>query len=214
MSQATAEAAPPAAAEAAARPRCWQLGRRRHRHHRRASCSDSPWRGTTAAHWRSQRLELGSATPERLLLLERVAKGVALLQSGVPTLIVHGDIKRARTRCSWAEGTPRLSDFGLAEVKRAVATSACSVSARATRGDHASGTFPYMAPEMCKRRDAAAHTASPATDVHSLSTLAWEVLAGEPPWAVYSPDDCVLALRVSENRAPAGRRAGQSARAA
>ena len=152
--------------------------------------------GTLAArlHGGAVRWAARTRTPERLLLLERVAEGVALLHSAAPTLVVHGDIKGENVLLT-AEGEPRLSDFGLAEVKRAVATSAGSVSARATRSDHASGTYPYMAPEMYKRRGAAALTASPATDVYALATLAGEVLVGEPPWREFEEADRVLEPR-------------------
>jgi serine/threonine protein kinase len=58
---------------------------------------DAPWAARTA---------------ERLLLLERVAEGVALLHTAHPQLVVHGDIKSDNVLLT-AEGEPRLIDFGI-----------------------------------------------------------------------------------------------------
>jgi serine/threonine protein kinase len=132
-----------------------------------------------------------ATTPERLLLLERVAEGVALLHDNEPKLVIHGDLKAANVLLT-ADGEPRLSEFGLS-----VSRAAGSQGGRAlvqTKSEHAAGTFAYMAPEMYRNGDAAALTASPATDVYALGTLAWEVLVGKKPWADYTPENRVREL--------------------
>jgi serine/threonine protein kinase len=158
--------------------------------------------GSLAALLHGGAVTWSARTPERLLLLERVAEGVNLLHSAEPTLIVHGDLKSDNVLLT-AEGEPRLIDFGIAEVKRVITTSAGSVAAKtraagenaAASGDHAGGTWPYMAPEMYKSKKAAALPASTATDVYALATLCWEVLTGERPWADSTEPERISALR-------------------
>jgi serine/threonine protein kinase/GNAT superfamily N-acetyltransferase len=134
-----------------------------------------------------------SRTAERLLLLERVAEGVALLHSAEPTLVVHGDIKSENVLLT-AEGEPRLSDFGLAEVRRAAADSLSAVSVRAGV-ESAAGTFAYMAPELYRTRAVAALAPSRSTDVYALGTLCWETLVGERPWAGFDAAERLTELR-------------------
>ena len=116
---------------------------------------------------------LAKHTAERLLLLERAAEGVALLHSAQP-MVVHGDIKSDNVLLTMPEGEPRLSDFGIAQIKQAVTTS--SKTSKATGGSQAAGTWTYMAPEMYRRKDVQAMGASRATDVFALATLCWEGL--------------------------------------
>ncbi len=139
-------------------------------------------------------------TAERLLLLEHAADGVALLHSAQPQMVVHGDIKSENVLLTSAgdAAEPRLSDFGLAEVKRSVATSGGG-SVHIVDGNRAGGTWPYMAPEMTKSRGVAARAASPTTDVYALTTLCWEVLVGARPWENYTDLDRSMALRDGEN---------------
>ena len=155
--------------------------------------------GSLAARLYGGAVRWAAPTSERLLLLERIAEGVALLHSAQPQLVVHGDIKSDNVLLT-TEGEPRLSDFGISEIKRAVSTSSGSVSAtRATKRDQASGTWPYMAPELYKRRDVLALTPSPPTDVYAFATLAWEVLAGARPWAGASEADRLADIRDGAN---------------
>jgi serine/threonine protein kinase len=152
-------------------------------------------------------------TAERMLLLERVAEGVAMLHSAEPQMVMHGDLKSANVLLT-AGGEPRLSDFGLS-VSRAAGRSGGAPSLVPTESARAGGSYPYMAPEMYRRRTVAALTASPSTDVYALGTLAWEVLVDMRPWAGETEADRVVALRDGENLdferlpgdAPAGLRA-------
>lgn len=117
---------------------------------------------------------------ERLLVLERIAEGVHRLHAMEPHAIVHGDIKSDNVLLT-AGGEPRLSDFGLAALKKAT-TSSGSASTAASSPVSGRGTWPYMAPELYKWGDKLAVSASRTTDVYALGTLAWEVLVGEIPW--------------------------------
>ena len=78
--------------------------------------------GSLSARLHSGAVPWAAKTSERLCLLERVAAGVASLHAASPT-IVHGDIKPDNVLLA-ADGAPRLSDFGLAQLRSAVATSA------------------------------------------------------------------------------------------
>jgi serine/threonine protein kinase len=126
-------------------------------------------------------------TAEKLRLLVGVARGVAHLHSGGgPACVVHGDLKPANILL--ADGNqPRLIDFGLSKVRDVVAQSARSAGSRVD-GAQAGGSWPYMAPELYRRRMAAggwyaASAPSRSTDVYAFGTLCWEVLSGLRPWA-------------------------------
>ena len=147
---------------------------------------------------------LATRTAERLLLLERVADGVAMLHSAVPQMVVHGDISSAHVLLTDGD-EPRLSNFGLAEVKATAASAASSrsysVSSAADKADLLPGL--YMAPEMYKSRSRggviSAMTASRSTDVFALTTLCWEALVAERPWADDSEGSRLSALRSGES---------------
>ncbi len=126
-------------------------------------------------------------TAEKLRLLVGVARGVAHLHSGGgPACVVHGDLKPANVLL--ADGNqPRLIDFGLSKVRDVAAQSARSAGSR-VGGAQAGGSWPYMAPELYRRRTAAggwdaASAPSRSTDVYAFGTLCWEVLSGLRPWA-------------------------------
>ena len=142
-------------------------------------------------------------TAERLLLLERAAEGVALLHSAQPNMVVHGDIKSENLLLT-SGGEPRLSDFGLAQVKRAVTTADNSSTRRhPNNSTAAAGTWHYMAPEMFAQRSRSLNTpaapASRTTDVYALTTLCWEALVVERPWGEFDDSSRIAALRNAEN---------------
>jgi WD40 repeat protein/serine/threonine protein kinase len=132
-------------------------------------------------------------TPERMLLLEHVAEGVALLHSAQPQMVVHGDIKSENVLLT-AGGEPRLGDFGLAEVRKAAATQAAASTARAAAAAYVGGTAAYRAPEMYRTRATLAVEASRSTDVYALATLCWEVLVGERPWEGFNEAERLIEL--------------------
>ena len=85
--------------------------------------------------------------------------------------IVHRDIKPENVLL--AQGEPVLADFGIAKVLRDGAAHGTLTSAGMSLG-----TVTYMAPEQVL----AEPTMDGRADVYSLAALAWELLAGRPPF--------------------------------
>ncbi len=85
--------------------------------------------------------------------------------------VVHRDIKPENVLL--AEGEPVLADFGIAKVLRDGASHGTLTSAGMSIG-----TVTYMAPEQVL----AEPTIDGRADVYSLGALAWELLAGRPPF--------------------------------
>ncbi len=107
--------------------------------------------------------------------------------------VVHRDVKPGNVLID-REGRARLTDFGLA---RALDES------RFTRTAEALGTPAYMAPEQ-----ASGDEAGPAADLYALGALAWELLAGRPP---FQAENALALLRLHIDATPepiAERRAG------
>ena len=130
---------------------------------------------------------------DRVRLLENIAAGVALLHDGVQLpgfakqrSLIHGDIKSENVLLS-KDGAPRLSDFGIADTRRAT-----SGSTTAASSGKAGGTMCYMAPELFRP----AARLSTATDVYALGTLIWEVLSGCLPWDGFNESQRTLAIVV------------------
>ena len=110
--------------------------------------------------------ETGTLTVDETLgLVEQLALGLdALHASG----LVHRDVKASNVVFD-GEGTPMLTDFGLAKGRSYTLL---------TRPGQVLGTAEYLAPELVKGQ-----RATPATDVYALGCMIYECLTGKTPFA-------------------------------
>jgi len=110
----------------------------------------TPWPPTRAAH-----------------LAEQVALGVAEAHREG---IVHRDLKPSNVLLA-ADGTPKVSDFGLAKI--------LDSQSGLTGSESVMGSPSYMAPEQAQGH---AKAAGPAADVYAVGAILYELLTGRPPF--------------------------------
>jgi eukaryotic-like serine/threonine-protein kinase len=111
--------------------------------------------------------------------MDVVAQVASGLQTAHEAALVHRDIKPANLLLA-ANGQVKITDFGIAHVAGSVpVTSTGTVM----------GTPAYLAPERVSGR-----SATPASDLYSLGVVAYECLAGAPPFTG-KPLDVAVAHR-------------------
>src|SRR5262249_16965413 len=130
---------------------------------------------------------------EAARLAETLARAVQLAHS---RNVVHRDLKPANVLLA-ADGTPKITDFGLARQT--------DRDSQATRAGDIMGTPSYMAPEQASGR---AHEAGPAADIYALGAILYECLAGRPPFVGQTVVETLDQVRTQEPVPPSRLRAG------
>jgi len=107
--------------------------------------------------------------------------------------VVHRDIKPDNVLMSG--GSAAVTDFGIAKAISAARTT--ESSSNLTQMGMSIGTPTYMAPEQAAADPSTDHRA----DIYSFGCLAYELLAGRPPFAALSPQK-LLAAQMGERPQP------------
>jgi serine/threonine-protein kinase len=131
---------------------------------------------------------------EAVGILRDVAKALAHAHAQG---IVHRDIKPENVLISG--GSAAVTDFGIA---KALSTSRVVSGATLTQGGTSLGTPAYMAPEQA----AADPTADHRADIYSLGVVAYELIAGAPPFHG-RPPQALLTAHMAELPPPLETRA-------
>jgi WD40 repeat protein/serine/threonine protein kinase len=122
---------------------------------------------------------------EAATLVEKVAQGV---QAAHEAQVLHRDLKPANVLLA-ADGTPKVTDFGLAKKLGAQGVTLPGVIM---------GTPSYMAPEQASGRG---HELGPAADVYAMGAILYECLTGRPPFRAATVLDTLRQV-VSEEPVP------------
>jgi formylglycine-generating enzyme required for sulfatase activity/tRNA A-37 threonylcarbamoyl transferase component Bud32 len=110
--------------------------------------------------------------------------------------VVHRDLKPANVLLA-SDGTPKITDFGLAKKL----DSGSDIS----RSGAIMGTPSYMAPEQAEGK---VHDTGPAADVYALGALLYELLAGRPPFKGATAFETIQQVLTEEPAPPSQLRRG------
>ena len=120
-------------------------------------------------------------------LAEQLARGIAEAHR---LGIVHRDLKPANVLLA-ADGTPKVSDFGLAKM--------LDSQSALTRSESVMGSPSYMAPEQAQGR---AKEAGAAVDVYAVGAILYELLTGRPPFRGTTALETLEQVKTTEPVAP------------
>jgi hypothetical protein len=131
----------------------------------------------------------GQALPPReaAALVEALAGAV---QHAHEHHIVHRDLKPANVLLT-EDGTPKITDFGLAKLVDAAGSQTCTGAVM--------GTPSYMAPEQA---DGKGRPVGPAADVYALGVILYELLTGQPPFRAPTALDVLFQIVAEEPPPP------------
>ncbi len=115
-----------------------------------------------------------------------IGEAAAALDHAHSSGIVHRDIKPSNVMIDEG-GRVRITDFGIARVIEDTTTLTGPVDIL--------GTLAYMAPEVLEGEQA-----TPASDVYSLGSVAYEMLTGNRPFAADSIEELAEAIRSGQRR--------------
>jgi serine/threonine protein kinase len=124
---------------------------------------------------------------EKIRILVGIAFSIAELHGARPNYFIHGDIKPDNILLS-SDWPPvvKLTDFGLADTRRAVIDSMGAVQVSVLRTTLAKqGNTPiYSAPEILPSFETGepTHSHSRTSDMYAFGLVAWELLSGEKPF--------------------------------